>query len=71
MFCYFNSEKIFEKYIGAYEGPCLIIIGPAGIPGRYSEPEPLQLQDHPDWKLDSWHNIRDDDDVVAIYKRRN
>ena len=42
MFCYFNNNQYFHKYLEQYQGKCVILIGP--IDGkRHCDPEPDYL----------------------------
>ena len=73
MFCYFNSIEYFAEYLDAYEGHCVILIGP--VDGRrHCAPEPYFLRDDEkegkNWKLIANHDVRDaGQDHVAVYFR--
>lgn len=72
MFCYFNNLQYFEKYLQAYRGSCVILIGPENNNGgRHCEPEPLYLeeQNSPNWRLISKFRL-DGDDLIAVYQRK-
>lgn len=71
LFCYFNNERVFNRYMEHYLGHCLIIIGPGKDRGAHCNPEPFQLQNHPDWKLSASQEIRDTGDFIAIYRRHD
>ncbi|XP_066979853.1 uncharacterized protein [Macrobrachium rosenbergii] len=67
MCCYFNNAPVFRKYVDAYEGPLLIIIG-STHKARCTEPRPYDYIDVHPWTLTSTHNITDVD-VIACYIR--
>jgi len=68
MFCYFNNNQYFHKYLDQYQGICVILIGP--IDGaRHCDPEPDYLQDHPEWALQNRLSLKEED-AISVYRRR-
>ena len=43
MFCYFNNNELFHKYLDQFEGVCLILVGPVDG-ARHCDPEPAYLE---------------------------
>ncbi|XP_068208636.1 uncharacterized protein [Palaemon carinicauda] len=67
MCCYFNNARVFKKYVNAYEGPLLIIIGSTST-AKCTEPGPHDYKDVHPWTLKATHNITDTD-IIACYVR--
>jgi len=68
MFCYFNNNEYFHKYLDQYDGRCVILIGP--IDGaRHCDPEPDYLQDHSDWVLQNSFSLREED-KISVYTHK-
>lgn len=70
LFCYFNNHEAFIRYLDAYHGKYLIIIGPGNDCGRHTDPQPfeLNLKDNKErWKLVSSCHIGNSVDFIAIY----
>ena len=72
MFSYFNNMEYFEEYLAAYDGDCVILIGP--VDGkRHCAPEPSYLADAPKhasvWRLAASHDVRSagEDEVLASF----
>lgn len=72
LFCYFNNLEFFHEYLEAYDGDCVVLIGP--IDGeKHCDPEPGYLEKNLGhvWRLQAVHDIRDEGtDLIAIYVRR-
>lgn len=74
LFCYFNNKSAFDKYIEAYDGNIVIIVGPKNDCGIVTDPLPLNPKfcerNGTNWIVDSVIDINVDDcNVVAVYKR--
>lgn len=69
LFCYFNDVAAFERYLNAFEGNCVVLIGPDETEKeRYCDPLPFFLRDHSKWRVHStwlskWR------DAIVIYER--
>lgn len=70
-FCYFNNRPAFNKYVEAYKGKHIIIIGPAKDTNRYTEPDPLSPNFTADQHFAIVHlsKFGDNQDFIAIYER--
>lgn len=75
LFCYFNDRSAFDKYIEAYHGNIVLIIGPRSDRNIITDPLPLDPKfcerNGSKWSVRSVINIDDDDDcnVLAVYRR--
>lgn len=72
LFCYFNNIDFFHEYLEAFEGDCVVLIGP--VDGeKHCDPEPGYLEKNLGhvWKLLAVHDIRNEGtDLVAVYVRK-
>lgn len=70
LFCYFNNKLAFDKYVEAYRGSVVIIIGPRNDCDIVTDPMPLNPQFcKSDWMLESIIDIDVDCNVAALYRR--
>lgn len=74
LFCYFNNRAAFDKYIEAYHGNTVLIIGPISDRNIVTDPLPLDPQfceqeNRSKWSVNSIIDIGDDCNVLVVYRR--
>ncbi|XP_037038727.1 uncharacterized protein LOC119076149 [Bradysia coprophila] len=76
LFCYFNNRSAFDKYIEAYDGNVVLIIGPRSDCNIVTDPLPLDPKfcghNGFKWAVKAVININDYEDdcnILAVYRR--
>ncbi|KAG4079877.1 hypothetical protein HA402_015008 [Bradysia odoriphaga] len=70
LFCYFNNRSAFDKYIDAFLGDVVLIVGPQNDRNIVTDPLPMnpKFTNGSKWSVKTVINI-DDYNVIAVYRR--
>lgn len=58
------------EYVNNFHGNVIFIIGPGKGKGRHTDPQPFSVNfEDARWKLDSFQEVKDSKDFIAVYKK--